>query len=324
MTRPTTRLAPSPTGALHLGNARTFMVNWAIARQRGMRLMLRIEDLDGPRVKPGADAMAIEDLLWLGIDWDGAPVYQSHDLTGYRQALQHLYQQGRIYPCACSRRQIQSAQSAPHHDTQELRYPGTCRPRLWENGHQHGDAEFFPWGDVNQAVAWRLIVPQESIQFVDGFCGLNQVHVQQEVGDFVVATKDHLPAYQLAVVVDDARQGVDEVIRGDDLLASTGRQLWLYRFLNLTPQPRYVHLPLVRGHDGRRLAKRHGDTRLVWYRHQGVDRGRVVGLIAWWCGLVNQRRPMTPKEFLNQFSLDRLPRGDVTFTPEDHAWLLGH
>lgn len=306
----TTRLAPSPTGALHLGNARTFLANWALARQRGWRIVLRIEDLDGPRIKPGADQQAIDILNWLGIDWDEGPTWQRADLTAYTEALAKLAAQGQVYPCTCTRREIEQAQSAPHGDEHELRYPGTCRHRVR------------PIAAADEAACLRLIVPDESIAFTDELRGQQAFNVQQQVGDFVVATKMGLPAYQLAVVVDDARQGVTEVVRGDDLLGSTARQILIYRALGLERLPRWYHLPLVVGPDGRRLAKRHGDTRIVWYREQGVPPQRIIGLLAYWCGLVPKRTAMSAAEFLAGFDLLKMPATATTFTLEDHAWLL--
>lgn len=306
----TTRLAPSPTGALHLGNARTFLANWALARQRGWRIVLRIEDLDGPRIKPGADQQAIDILNWLGIDWDEGPTWQRADLTAYTEALAKLAAQGQVYPCTCTRREIEQAQSAPHGDEHELRYPGTCRHRVC------------PIAAADEAACLRLIVPDESIAFTDELRGQQAFNVQQQVGDFVVATKMGLPAYQLAVVVDDARQGVTEVVRGDDLLGSTARQILIYRALGLKRLPRWYHLPLVVGPDGRRLAKRHGDTRIVWYREQGVPPQRIIGLLAYWCGLVPKRTAMSAAEFLAGFDLLKMPATATTFTLEDHAWLL--
>ncbi len=302
----TTRLAPSPTGALHLGNARTFLVNWLMARQAGWRIVLRIEDLDGPRIKAGADQQAMDDLRWLGVDWDDGPIWQRSDLTPYIAALETLSDHGLTYLCTCTRREIEQAQSAPHGDEHELRYPGTCRR-----------------ADVNaENACTRLVVPDEVIAFTDGLRGPQQVNVQQQVGDFIIATKAGLPAYQLAVVVDDARQGVTDVVRGDDLLASTARQILIYRALRLAPLPRWWHLPLVVGPDGRRLAKRHGDTRLMWYREQGVPAERIVGLLAWWCGQTTERTAMRASELVDVFDLNRLPRHNMTFTEEDHAWLL--
>ncbi|MCG3180644.1 MAG: Glutamate--tRNA ligase [Phycisphaerae bacterium] len=311
----TTRLAPSPTGALHMGNARTFLANWALARRGGWRIVLRIEDLDTPRTKPGADAAAVEDLGWLGLDWDAGPTRQMADLSPYRDALDRLRSAGLIYPCRCTRRDIEQAASAPHADAHELRYPGTCRPAPDDLSHA-ADA-----GRRDAPIAWRLIVPDGEIAFNDGFHGPQRVNVQREVGDFVVATKASLPAYQLAVVVDDARQGVTDVVRGDDLLGSTGRQLLLYHLLGLGPPPRYTHLPLVVGEDGRRLAKRHGDTRLATYRDAGVSADRVVGLLAFWSGVVPAREPMSADEFRDRFDLTRLPPAPAVFTAADHAWL---
>ena len=328
---PVTRLAPSPTGALHLGNARTFLINWAMARRRGWRIVFRMEDLDGPRVKAGADQTAIEDLTWLGLDWDGEPTWQRSDLTPYRTALQTLHGRGEIYPCTCTRRDIRRARSAPHADEHELRYPGTCRSRPASQIGLDGPADDEPASprDADHGsrppdpACWRLFVPDEPVTFTDEIAGPQTFDVQRDVGDFVVATKAGLPAYQLAVVVDDARQRVSDVVRGDDLLSSSARQIWLYRMLGLAPLPRTWHLPLVLGFDGHRLAKRHGNTRLSRYRQLGVPSPCVVGLLAAWCGLLEKPRPMEAAEFLDRFDLDLVPRTPVTFTEEDHEWLVG-
>lgn len=306
--REITRLAPSPTGALHLGNARTFLINWALAKQQDWSILLRIEDLDGPRVKAEASEQAIDILQWLGLDWNDGPMYQTHDLSPYCAALDTLQRKHLTYPCTCSRKDIESAQSAPHGDEHELRYPGTCRP---------------PKAGGLQVLqpAIRLLVPDEPIAFIDALHGAQTINVQQQVGDFIVATKAGLPAYQLAVVVDDARQGVTQVVRGDDLLPSTARQVLLYRLLDLGDPPRYTHLPLVIGADGRRLAKRHGDTRLTTYRDAGVAAECVIGLLAYWSGVTDQRERMSAADFAAAFDLDRLPRGSVTFTEDDDQWL---
>ncbi|MCC7146688.1 MAG: hypothetical protein IT443_09600 [Phycisphaeraceae bacterium] len=372
-----TRLAPSPTGALHLGNARTFLMNWALARQNGWRILLRIEDLDSPRVKPGADRQAIEDLSWLGIDWDEGPSYQLADLSPYQAALDRLRAQGLTYVCSCTRSEIAKAPSAPQEGDHELRYPGTCRPKTDfrfpiadfrlkatdatghgdesaqiennpqtrdKNGlHPHPALSLREGEDISLLTtggdargllqkktpepgailpgAWRVVVPDEVVVFEDRIRGQVERNVQQQVGDFVVATRNGLPAYQLAVVVDDARQGITEVVRGDDLLDSTARQIWLYRFLELGDCPRWWHLPLVRGPDGRRLAKRHGDTRIASYRQKRVPPERIVGLLAYWSGVSSQREPMTAADFCRRWRLEELPRTDVTFTVEDEAWL---
>lgn len=310
---PTTRLAPSPTGALHLGNARTFLVNWALARQRGWRVALRIDDLDGPRIKRGAADEAIAILRWLGLDWDDGPTFQSAETAGYRAALERLVVSAQAYPCRCTRSQILAASlAAPHAGDHELRYPGTCRT---PPGTVH-DASLLD----DPALAWRLRTPDEPIAFTDAFAGQQSNNPQTEVGDFLVATKGGQASYQLAVVVDDNREGVDHVVRGDDLLASTARQRLLYRLLDLGPPPRYTHLPIVVGEDGRRLAKRHGDTRLSAYRDRGVAPERVIGLLAEWCGL-GKRREIAAAEFAEHFELGAMSRERVVFRGADDRWL---
>jgi len=305
-----TRLAPSPTGALHLGNARTFLVNWALARQRGWRIVLRVEDLDTPRTKTWATDQAIDVLQWLGLDWDDGPVYQQPNQPRYDAALHHLAAEGWIYPCTCTRKDIQQAQSAPHADGHDLVYPGTCRPV---------EREPVDYDRSDPHTAWRIRTDDQPIRFDDRFAGPQAMSLDRITGDFVVAAKQGGAAYQLAVVVDDAAAGVNEVVRGDDLLDSTPRQLWLYERLGLTPVPRYTHLPLVLGPDGRRLAKRHGDTRLIGYRDAGVPAERIVGLIAGWSGL--DRRSMNASEFAASFDLNRLPPTPAVFTEDDHQWL---
>lgn len=312
-----TRLAPSPTGALHLGNARSFLINWTMARQHGWRVVLRIEDLDGPRIKDDADTLAIEILGWLGMDWDEGPHYQASNLTPYHNALCKLLERGEIYPCTCTRKEIQQAQSAPHDDSHELKYPGTCRPKQDVPGTVDCDILL---KDSHQA--WRILVPEGEVAFDDRLHGPQSIDVHQQVGDFIVASKAGLPAYQMAVVVDDAAQGVTQVVRGDDLIRSTGRQLLLYRRLGLIPEPTYTHLPLVLGPDGRRLAKRHGDTRIDTYRRRGVSAERIMGLLASWSGIVDDPVEMSARTFAEAYDLDRLGQDPVTFTKEDEAWLL--
>jgi glutamyl-tRNA synthetase len=312
-TPPTTRLAPSPTGALHLGNARTFLVNWALARQRGWRILLRIEDLDGPRIKPQAAAGIEQTLRWLGIDWDHGPIVQSADLAPYHAAMRTLAHRGRAFPCTLTRKEIESAASAPQEGSHEVPYPAHLRPPAPWPAHFH-----------DTATNWRFAVPDGhpgTVTFIDHLAGPQAVNVPRVIGDFIVWTKRAVPAYQLAVVVDDARQGVTAVVRGDDLLDSAARQLLLYRALNLTPEPEYWHLPLVIGTDGKRLAKRHGDSRVDTYRHAGVPAERVVGLVAHWCGLSPRPEPTTPAEFARRLDPAKIPRAPVVFTEKDDAWL---
>lgn len=307
----TTRLAPSPTGALHLGNARTFLINWAIARQRNWQIILRIEDLDGPRIKPGAIESTIDILRWLGIDWDHGPIIQSHDLAPYRAAMQSLARAALAYPSDLSRSEIEAAASAPQEGVHETPFPASLRPPLT------------PRDFDTETSNWRFAVAPGDVTFTDTFAGGQTLNPAATIGDFVIWTKRAQPSYQLAVIVDDHRQGITHIIRGNDLLDSAARQLLLYRALNLRPEPEYTHLPLIRGHDGKRLAKRHGDTRIESYRVADVPRERIIGLLAFWSGVVPTPEPMTAAAFVERFNLSTMSRNDCVFTPENDAWLLG-
>lgn len=311
----TTRLAPSPTGALHLGNLRTFLVNCLLARQQGWRILMRIEDLDGPRVKAGASQHLIEELSWLGLTWDEPIVYQSARLHVYRAALEQLAARGLAYPCTCSRKDVASAGGAPHADEGIDIYPGTCRGRF----RSAEDA----LAATGKHPCWRVQTDDAPIRFDDAFAGPKEFDLSRACGDFVIYKSDGLAAYQLAVVVDDAAAGVDMIVRGDDLLESAARQIHLRRLLGLIPEPMYWHLPLVVGPDGRRLAKRHGDTRLSHYRKFSATPQRVLGLLGYWCGLLDRRREISLPKLLASFDLARLPCERTVFGPEDDKFLSG-
>jgi glutamyl-tRNA synthetase len=305
----TGRLAPSPTGAQHLGNARTYLIAWLSVRSRKGVVRLRIEDIDSPRIKPGAAQQALDDLHWLGLDWDGEPIVQTDRLSCYESALESLKRQELVYPCTCSRTDIATAASAPHAEHEGPVYPGTCSQR------QASDAAALL--AEGRPFAWRFRVGG-SPAFHDLYAGEQQIDVRQLGGDFVIWKNAGTPAYQLAVVVDDSEMGITEVIRGDDLLTSTPRQLSLYSALNLTP-PVFAHVPLVVGEDGRRLAKRHGDTRLSTLRDAGVKAEAVVGLLAWSCGWIEKPEPIAAKELLPLFRLSAIPKQPFALT----ANLLG-
>jgi len=303
-------LAPSPTGALHLGNARTFLLTWALARRRGWRLPLRIEDLDGPRVKGETIALTIDLLQWLGIDWDGEVLVQSSNLEPYRVAMRELAARSLVFRSSLSRTEIEAAASAPHAGEHEVRFPQHLRP-----------AEASAWRFDDPSSSYRLAVPPGLVSIDDAFAGPHEFQPAEEIGDFILWTTRGTPSYQLAVVVDDARAGVTDVVRGADLLPSAARQDVLYRALG-APAPRWWHVPLVIGADGRRLAKRHGDTRLDTYRAAGTRASRIIGLIAYWSGISALRGEMTAADFRSALDISRVPKEPIIFTPEDHAWLL--
>jgi glutamyl-tRNA synthetase len=302
-----TRLAPSPTGALHLGNARTFLINWLLARQNGWRIILRIEDLDGPRIKKGADQQAIDDLRWLGIDWDEGPIYQSPRRALYADAVQRLVSDGKAYACICTRREVDLAASAPHAEDGASVYPGTCRGRFVRIEDARNASGRDP--------AIRFNVGDDIVEFVDEFSGAHRFEMPS-LGDFVIEKADRTPAYQLAVVVDDADMGVTDIVRGDDLLDSSPRQLLLYRALNRADRiPAYTHLPLVIGTDGKRLAKRHGDTRIASYRDAGVPAERLLAMLASWCGIDNNGGEVRAADLVGKFDLQRLSPSPIVFDP---------
>lgn len=275
-----------------------------------MRIVLRIEDLDTPRVKPGVIDSTVRTLEALGMDWDEGPLIQSRDLEPYVRAMERLAAGGLAYPCELTRSQIEAAASAPNEGDHEVRFDASLRPAA------AGRAVAFDSRETN----WRFICPDGAVAFEDEFTGAQAIDPSRSVGDFVVWTKRACPSYQLAVVVDDARQGITDVVRGSDLLDSASRQILLYRALGLRA-PRFLHLPLVRGSDGRRLAKRHGDTRIEAYLKRGVAVERIIALLGRWCGM-GEVQELSARGFMERLNLTTIPREDITFTQEDDAWLL--
>jgi glutamyl-tRNA synthetase len=272
----------------------------------GGELALRIDDLDSPRVKAWATEQAIDDIRWLGIEWDGDPVRQTQHVSLYQAALERLIQADRVYPCVCSRKDIAESQSAPHESPfpwEGLIYPGTCAS--WQRGDPLPDKPF----------CWRFRVRDAEIAFDDKMLGRQTCRPAKELGDFPVTTKAGSFAYQLAVVLDDVEQAVDFVVRGNDLIASTFRQIELYEAFAVNP-PQYAHVPLVRGPDGRRLAKRHGDTRLSHYRELGISPQRIVGWAAHSAGLTEIETECSASELIAAFDWDKLHREDSFIDPE--------
>lgn len=292
------RYAPSPSGRLHLGNARTALLAWLDARARAGSFVLRVEDLDPQRSKPEHERHQLADLRWLGLDWDEGP-----DVGGpqgpYRQSQRgELYQAALerldTYRCVCTRKELRESSLAPH--GAEPIYPGTCRART-----------IAP--DEPASLRWR--VPAGELEFTDRLLGPRRQDVAREVGDFVLRRSDGAWAYQLAVVVDDAAMAIGSIVRGADLLDSTARQILLARTLGL-PSPTYAHVPLIVGADGEKLSKRHGAPELGWLRARKVDPRRVVALLARSCGLLDgidePDLHVEPRELIAGFELTKLAR----------------
>lgn len=290
------RYAPSPTGRLHLGNARTALLAWLHIRALGGRFVLRIEDLDPGRSRPHFERWMLEDLRWLGLDWDEGPdvggrygpYRQSERAASYEAALARLD----TYECTCTRREVRDASVAPH--GMEPVYPGTCA-----RGPQRPDRP--------RSIRWR--VPHGEVRVLDAIAGELRQDVAREVGDFVLRRSDGAWAYQLAVVVDDADMRITDVLRGADLVDSTPRQVLLAHALGWSA-PRYAHAPLVRGADGEKLSKRHGAPDLGRLREGGADPERVVAILAHSSGLVPPRvRRVHPTELVADFDPNALAPG---------------
>jgi glutamyl-tRNA synthetase len=291
------RLAPSPTGGLHVGHARTFLIAWLAARSAGGTVLLRIEDLDATRVRAWAVESAQEDLEWLGLDWEPGPLVQSERMTLYAEALERLKAAELIYPCTCTRAEIDRAASAPHAEDEGPTYLGTCSHRSSADAVTLSGRPF----------AWRFRTPAGSVRWDDLFLGPTRGDPARLGGDFVVARNGMGPSYQLAVVVDDALSGVTQVVRGDDLVASTPRQILLYRALGY-PAPRFGHVPLAVGPDGRRLAKRDGSIKLETLREQKADPRRLIGLLARSCGWSTDVEPSSPVDWIARYDPLRIAR----------------
>lgn len=283
------RYAPSPTGSLHLGNLRTALLAWLFARAAGSRFLLRVDDLDVGRVRPGIAEQQLADLAAIGLDWDGEVVRQSGRLGLYEDAIARLEAAGALYPCFCTRREIREAASAPHGPLPEGAYPGTCRSLTATERVERERAGRPP--------ALRLRAEGEAVAFTDRLLG----PVEGVVDDLVVRRNDGAPAYNLAVVVDDAAQGIEEVVRGADLAETTPRQLLIARRLGVRTPRSYAHVPLVLGPDGARLAKRHGAVTLADRLARGQTPSRIRNDLAASVGLVAPGKSVTMDELLAAF-----------------------
>jgi glutamyl-tRNA synthetase len=282
---------------MHPGHARTALVTWLQARKHGGQIVMRIEDIDRPRVVPGAADEICRDHEWLGLDWDEGPVFQSSRDEAYERALGQLEAAGLIYPCTCSRKEIAAIASAPHGDDGP-RYPGTCRMGVTKPG---------------QPGALRFVFEDPSPGFEDALCG--SYSEGRMAGDFVLRRADGTWAYQLAVVVDDAEAGISEVIRGADLLSSTPRQIALYRALGHSV-PRFAHVGLVVGADGTRLATRHKAIPIESLREAGHSAEQVIGQLAFSLGLTASTAPIRAEELVPSFELTKISRSSFTWNSQ--------
>ena len=299
------RFAPSPTGELHLGNLRTAFVAWLAARSHGLDFVVRMEDLDPVTSSQQHERRQLADLTALGLDWDGPILRQSERFERYEAAIATLRELGHVYPCYCTRREIRmeidAAAQAPHGHLPDGAYPGTCRDLSPEVCAEREAAGRRP--------AWRLRTDGETIEVVDWVAG----HFRGAVDDVVLARADGVPAYNLAVVVDDGVQGVSQVVRGDDLLSSTPRQILLQRLLGLAT-PSYWHVPLVLGDDGQRLAKRHGAVTLAELREEGWSAPDVVAVLARSLGLAAADERPTLDVLVERFDPGLLPKAAVAWS----------
>ncbi len=308
--KPRGRFAPSPSGRMHLGNAWTALLAWLDIRKLGGTMVLRMEDLDPDRSRAEYAEGLLEDLRWLGLDWDEgpdrpgdfAPYIQSERSPIYLAAFELLAKQGLLYPCFCSRAQLRSAASAPHAGEVEPIYSGRCATL--------STSEQTEFTASKRQAAYRLRVGPVESAFVDLVFGTQVQVLQQSCGDFVIRRADGVYAYQLAVVVDDAAMGITRVLRGADLLASTPRQIYLWQLLGFQP-PTFIHVPLLLGADGSRLSKRQGSLAIAALRQAGVRPEQVIGHLAAWAGFIERPESLRPTELIDLFSLDRLPRKPI-------------
>ena len=291
------RFAPSPPGRMHLGNVFSALLSWLSAKSKGGEWLLRIEDIDPARSRQEYADQLMRDLEWLGLTWDGAPVYQSQRGDIYEHYFNLLREKGMTYPCYCTRNDILATQ-APHESDGRIVYKGTCRPGP-------DNALLMRTGPA----ATRLIVPDEEIIYTDGHYGVQGVNLATHVGDFIIRRKDGAWAYQLAVVIDDALMGVTEVVRGRDLLLSSPQQMYVADMLGVS-SPRFCHLPLLCNREGLRLSKRDQSLDMENLRHR-YTASQIVGELACLAGLIPTPDAISSKELLPVFSWEKVPKEDI-------------
>ena len=302
------RFAPSPTGRMHLGNVYAALLSWLSAKSKGGEWVLRIEDIDPGRSKQEYADWIMDDLKWLGLTWDGEVTYQSQRQDIYEHYFELLRKEGLLYPCFCTRADLLATQ-APHESDGRVVYKGTCR--------NLNPADY----PQNISPAWRMRVPDETIETTDGHYGTYRVHLPTEIGDFIVRRKDGAFAYQLVVVVDDLLTGITEVVRGRDLLLSTPQQLFMAQTLRdldtekVFPEVNYIHFPLLINEAGQRLSKRDKslDMKVLREQHSAEE---IIGFIAHIAGITPTAAPITPQELLPLFKWEKIPTEDIRVRDE--------
>ncbi len=296
------RLAPTPSGYMHLGNAFSALLSWLSVRSQGGQLLLRIEDLDQNRSRPEYVTSLLNDFSWLGLDWDEGPIFQSDRTPFYEKNLTKLKQNNLLYPCFCTRKQLHAA-SAPHESDGLHLYNGHCR-RLphseFSLQHYHGTL--------------RVKVPSEDVFLHDTCFGPYTQNLARDCGDFILRRSDGVYAYQLATPADDGDMHITEVVRGRDLLSSSPRQIWLMQKLGYTP-PQFCHVPLLLAPDGRRLAKRDRDLEIAFLRENGWHAPHLIGLLAFWAGLLPKWEAVYAKDLIAEFKWNKITIKDI-YVPE--------
>ncbi len=313
------RFAPTPSGRMHLGNVFSALMAWLAVRSADGRMVLRIEDLDTRAQNPQVAQDLMRDLEWLGLDWDEGPYYQSQRRDLYQAAVDDLASRGLTYPCFCSRADLHAA-SAPHASDGTYIYQGTCRGLTPEQVAEKATV---------RPPATRLVVPAATdpagaIAFTDAVYGPQREVLASECGDFIIRRSDGVFAYQLVVVVDDGLMGINQVVRGMDLLGSCARQTYLARLLGFQP-PAYAHVPLLVAPDGRRLAKREKDLDLGALRAAGVSPQQICGALAAAAGFIEPGQKSSPQELIEAFSWEKLAahRGNIVVDDDFLSSLVG-
>lgn len=300
------RIAPSPSGYMHLGNAYSSLLAWAHAKSKNGQFILRLEDLDERCHNPEITQQLITDLHWLGIEWDEEPYIQSDRLSIYEDALNIIKSKAEVFPCFCTRADLHAA-SAPHASDGTPIYSGACyklnSSEIEELKHAH-------------RYALRLHVPDNEIAFNDVVMGEYTQSLSDDCGDFVLRRSDGIFAYQLVCVVDDIASGVTEIVRGNDLLSSTPRQMYLYELFD-AKAPQYLHHPLLVAPDGRRLAKRNKDCTIMSLRDRGAKPEDIIGYVAFSSGQIDTLEQMTREEFLSIYNASKIPKENVVVHQSD-------